>query len=262
MPTKRSSKSNETSKKENPDKEKEVLSVNRFHMNHILPNNLLLIMGCPEMTDRLILDYLDFNLDLPIGLVISDNLEPYKGKVPDIFLFPGKDLDETLLSNLESRQKTASKRAIDNIEQDPRAFCIITLKENAFSQLSSNTWTRLKQLINERHRLNLTVILAVNIEREQRQEQGVDGIGAVLLKYDPNYVFFLTKHLHSDTKLEKCAQTIENIIQKGEIAVVNYGKNCESCRFEVYWYHINRERIKHFRICHPKYWEKSTRLKS
>ena len=84
MPTTTSQKKNGVSSHQTSSKT--VFNIDHFHMNHILPNSFLVIIG-ENMADSLVLDYLDYNLDLPIGLVITQNFEAYEQKVPSVFHF-------------------------------------------------------------------------------------------------------------------------------------------------------------------------------
>ena len=78
-------------KEKEKEKDKDPVKIDKFHMSDIEIGSLILVNGVSS--DSLVFDYLDFNLDIPIGLVITDDKTHWTGKIPDVFIFPNSKLD-------------------------------------------------------------------------------------------------------------------------------------------------------------------------
>ena len=231
--------------------------VERFHMKHILQGSLIFFSGISSL--ELVFEYLNFNLDFPIGLVITNDPSIWKDKIPDIFIFPVNKLDADLVINLEKRQKQASKKAIDSIENsqlqanlgDPRAFIVLDFRSSHPPKIVLD---RLHILLENRALLNLTVLVLVPNLTSSKNQHVVENLIDYLSHWNPDYLLCSGSAETNPILIESVKQLVSEILHQNQIAVINLKKDCQKCQGKVDWYHQDSDRVKHFRICHPKYW--------
>jgi len=233
------------------------LKLKKFDMSKVGNNKVLVFIGRRNSGKScLVLDYLSHNLDIPVGMVISPTDEfnrTFKGKVPDMFIH--SEITPSILDVFLQRQMKQAKLADTDKTIDPRAFLILDdCMADAHAWKNDRTIKFL--FMNGRH-VYTTLIVTLQ-----------DPVGIPpSLRGNTDYVFickdtsrqnrkklyemyagmFPTFQLFEDTMLQCC--------DNYGCLVVNRSSQSWALEDQVFWYKANMERIKSFKICHPKYWE-------
>jgi hypothetical protein len=233
------------------------IKLRRFDMGHVGSNRNLLIVGQPKAgTTTMILDYLNYNSDLPIGIVTpKGDCVAYIGKVPAIFIH--QKITNELIDHFVKRQIRVSKQAVDHFDTDPRAFFVLDGTLTRSLQEKTNEHG-LSFVVKNNRRLNITSLFGVSdpdVVRESllRHMDFVIVFGHNGESYLKKVYQLISNHVEH-LSYDRFARCVRYLSERYSALVIDLKKTCSGLEERIFWYKADTDRLQHFRICLPEYW--------
>lgn len=235
-----------------------AVNLKKFDMRWIGDNKIIIFIGKRNTGKSvLVIDYLYYHRDIPIGTVISPTDEfnlTYKPHVPSIFIH--EEFTPELLANFLQRQKDIVKKTKTDPQYknfDPRAFLI--LDDCLFD---AKSWVNDKSIkwifMNGRH-AQITMILTA---------QYVMGIPPNL-RTNVDFIFICKEPKYSNKKklyehyagmfptFEMFNQVLTSCTRDYGCLVIDNSSTSDKLEDQVFWYRADIH--KDFKLCYDIFWQ-------
>ncbi len=233
--------------------------IREFDMSQIGDNKIIIFIGKRHTgKSLLVLDYLYYNQDIPMGTCVSPTDEynkTFSGKIPDIFIH--EEYTPELLEKFVHRQKIVTKRKRTDpkyLNIDNRAFLIFD-----DCLFDAKNWINDRNMrfifMNGRH-VGITYLLTM---------QYLLGIPPSL-RANVDYIFLCKETKISSKKklyeyyagmfpsFEMFSQVLDECTKEYGCLVIDNTTTSDKLEDQVYWYRADTSKLNSFRLCDEVFW--------